>query len=58
MENIFWEALSEIAIAQNTSIAALIRTIDNQRLSSTSLEDFPNLSSAIRVFVLQHYQSH
>ena len=46
LEVAFWEALKEIARSQGTSAAALIADIDEERTS--------NLSSAIRVFVLEH----
>jgi len=46
LEVAFWEALKEIARNQGTSAAALIADIDEERTS--------NLSSAIRVFVLEH----
>jgi predicted DNA-binding ribbon-helix-helix protein len=49
LEDAFWEALGEIAIAKGTSRAELIRTINQTRGNA-------NLSSAIRLFVLAHYQ--
>lgn len=44
----FWDALNEIAARQKISINALIAKIDSTREG--------NLSSAIRVFVLQELQ--
>jgi len=50
LEAPFWEALAEIASAREQSLAALVAEIDRARDPAT------NLSSAIRVFVLQHYR--
>ncbi len=47
MESPFWESLKEIAQEKNLSLNALITEIDEKREG--------NLSSAIRVFVLEHY---
>ena len=44
----FWDALNKIAAHQKMSVNALIAKIDNTREG--------NLSSAIRVFVLQELQ--
>lgn len=49
LEPEFWEALREIAAVENTSVAALIRQIDENLASSHR----NNLSSAIRVFILK-----
>jgi predicted DNA-binding ribbon-helix-helix protein len=49
LEDQFWEALREIASQENVTVSALVGTIDhgpNRR----------NLSSAIRVFVLDRYR--
>lgn len=46
LEEPFWDALREIAQKQSCSIQALVQRIDKER-------DEQNLSSAIRVFVLQ-----
>jgi predicted DNA-binding ribbon-helix-helix protein len=51
LEGAFWNALKEIAVGQNISINALISKIDSAR-------DAVNLSSAIRVYVVEHYRSH
>ena len=49
LEQQFWEALGEIADSQNLSRSQLVtRIIQN--------EEPENLSSAIRVFVLKHFQ--
>jgi predicted DNA-binding ribbon-helix-helix protein len=50
LEAAFWQAAKEIAAAQNISLARLIGQIDKARGAS-------NLSSAVRVFVLEHYRS-
>ena len=49
IEGAFWNALKEIAVAQNTSANALISKIDRER-------DFANLSSAIRLYVVEYYR--
>jgi predicted DNA-binding ribbon-helix-helix protein len=48
LEDAFWNALREIATARGVTIATLVSTIDNAR-------QHPNLSSAIRLFVLDYY---
>ncbi|WP_421722874.1 ribbon-helix-helix domain-containing protein [Bauldia sp.] len=50
IEDPFWHALGEIASERGESIATTIASIDRGR-SPTG-----NLSSAIRVFVLDHYR--
>ncbi|MDD3668988.1 MAG: ribbon-helix-helix domain-containing protein [Alphaproteobacteria bacterium] len=45
LEPAFWDALAQIAARRKTSVQALITDIDSRRTG--------NLSSAIRVFVLQ-----
>ena len=50
LEAAFWEALGEIARRRQTTIAALIARIDDARAKDPAE---PNLSSAIRVFVLE-----
>ena len=47
LEDAFWDALREMASAQGVSLAGLVARIDAER-------DGANLSSAIRVFVLQN----
>jgi predicted DNA-binding ribbon-helix-helix protein len=51
LENQFWEALREIAAVKGTSARTLIRQIDEQRRTNC------NLSSAIRLFVLDHFRA-
>lgn len=49
LEEAFWRALKEIASADGTSLNALIEKIDRGRGG--------NLSSAVRVFVLERLRS-
>jgi predicted DNA-binding ribbon-helix-helix protein len=49
LEDAFWKSLKEIAAARNMSLNALAREIDQKRQHA-------NLSSAIRVFVLEYYR--
>jgi predicted DNA-binding ribbon-helix-helix protein len=49
LENAFWVALGEIAATQGIRRTALISTIDCERRG--------NLSSAIRLFVLDYYRN-
>ena len=49
LEPEFWAALRDIATARNLSVNALITEIDSARPG--------NLSSAIRVFVLDHVRA-
>ena len=48
LEQVFWESLKEIADARNQSINAIIAEIDGAAPN--------NLSSAIRIFVLENYK--
>lgn len=50
LEDAFWKGLKEIAGARNIPLSDLVSTIDNERQHG-------NLSSAIRLFVLDHYRS-
>ena len=50
IEGAFWNALKEIAVAQNISANALVSKIDSERDATA------NLSSAIRVYVVEHYR--
>jgi predicted DNA-binding ribbon-helix-helix protein len=50
LEDAFWQGLREVADLNNESVATLASRIDRTRALS-------NLSSAIRVFVLDHYRS-
>ena len=49
LEDAFWEALKEIAYSRRMTISDLVREIDAQRRHN-------NLSSAIRLFVLEFYR--
>jgi predicted DNA-binding ribbon-helix-helix protein len=49
LEDAFWAALKEIAHGRDTSLSNLVGTIDTNRAHG-------NLSSAIRLFVLDHYR--
>lgn len=48
LEPEFWDALKTLAVARNIALNALINEIDQQRVG--------NLSSALRVYVLQNLQ--
>lgn len=50
LENAFWEALKEIAAARQASPSDLVTAIDAERQNG-------NLSSAIRLFILEYYLS-
>jgi predicted DNA-binding ribbon-helix-helix protein len=50
VEDAFWDAFKEIAAAQGIPVSQLISAIDSER-------QHPNLSSAIRLFVLEYYRS-
>ena len=49
VEDVFWKCLKEIAESRKQSLHHLIEEIDRDR-------QFGNLSSAIRLFVLQFYK--
>ena len=51
LEDAFWRALRKIALAGRTSVSRIISDIDKARGKDR------NLSSTIRVFVLDHYVS-
>jgi|RhiMethySRZTD1v2_1073278.scaffolds.fasta_scaffold115155_3 predicted DNA-binding ribbon-helix-helix protein len=51
LEDQFWDALREIADRKEMAISTLVAAIDHSRTTS-------NLSSAIRVFVLDHFRHH
>jgi predicted DNA-binding ribbon-helix-helix protein len=53
VETAFWEAVRAIAAAQGATISQLIAAIDSERRERQYL----NLSSAIRLFVLDYYRS-
>ena len=52
MEAAFWDGLKNIADVQGIPVNQLIATIDKERRERQCL----NLSSAIRLFVLDHYR--
>jgi len=49
LEDAFWTSLKEIAVSRQTNCSVLLSEIDEGRQE-------PNLSSAIRQFVLEFYQ--
>ena len=49
LEDAFWSALKKIAVTRKISLSDLVSTIANERKCG-------NLSSAIRLFVLDHYR--
>ena len=51
LEDPFWAALREIAAARQLTLTALVSVIDRERA------DVGNLSSALRTFILEQYQS-
>jgi predicted DNA-binding ribbon-helix-helix protein len=51
LEDAFWDALRDIAKQRGLSISELILSVSQDRKRNSD-----NLSSALRVFVLQHYQ--
>jgi len=50
LEDAFWKGLKEIAIGRNKTLSDLVAEIDTGRPHG-------NLSSAIRLFVLDHYRA-
>ena len=50
LEEPFWQALREIATARGLTVRALISLVDEKREQG-------NLSSALRVFVLEHFRA-
>ncbi len=50
LEDEFWDGLKKIAVARNAGLGALVSEIDSKRQHG-------NLSSAIRLFVLDFYQA-
>ena len=49
LEDAFWEGLKDIAKARRVKLSDLVGSIDTDR-------EHGNLSSALRLFVLNHYQ--
>ena len=50
LEDAFWTALKQIATTRGLTLSEMVATIDTGRQHG-------NLSSAIRLFVLDHYRS-
>jgi predicted DNA-binding ribbon-helix-helix protein len=50
LEDAFWRGLKEIAICRDKTLSDLVAEIDTERQHG-------NLSSAIRLFVLDHYRA-
>jgi predicted DNA-binding ribbon-helix-helix protein len=50
LENVFWSDLKKIAHMRQRTLSELVADIDQARTRS-------NLSSAIRVFILEHYRT-
>jgi predicted DNA-binding ribbon-helix-helix protein len=50
LEDAFWKGLKEIAVSRDTTLSDLVAEIDTGRAHG-------NLSSAIRLFVLDHYRA-
>jgi len=49
LEPEFWDGLKEIAVGRGVSVSELVTSINSERRDA-------NLSSAVRLFVLGHYQ--
>ena len=52
VEDAFWDGLKEIAAARGTTVGQLMAAIDSERRE----HQLPNLSSAIRLFVLNYHR--
>ena len=50
LEDAFWSGLKDIATSRTITLSELVATIDHDRRQG-------NLSSAIRLFVLDHYRN-
>lgn len=50
LEDAFWNCLKDIAAKRGLNISGIVSMIDSERRHG-------NLSSAIRLFVLEHYRS-
>ena len=50
LEDAFWKGLNDIANDRDVTLSDLVATIDTER-------EHGNLSSAIRLFVLDHYRT-
>jgi predicted DNA-binding ribbon-helix-helix protein len=53
LEDGFWRALKEIAQSRGETLSELVAAVDDKRQDSNR---GGNLTSAIRVFVLDHYR--
>ena len=51
LEEAFWKGLKDIALSQHMTLSELVESIDKNRKQG-------NLSSAIRLHVLDYYRSH
>jgi predicted DNA-binding ribbon-helix-helix protein len=51
LEDAFWQGLKDIAATRDMTLSELVAHIDSERRHG-------NLSSAIRLFVLDHYRMH
>jgi len=51
LEAAFWEALKEVAARENVTLAGLVARIDEARGNT-------GLSSAVRLYVLDHFRRH
>ena len=54
LENEFWDALNEIARARDTTMARLLESVAADRARREQM--VANLSSAVRIFVLDFYR--
>lgn len=54
MEESFWDALKDIALLQNLSMARLISLIDHERYDDGMMAE-RNLSSLLRCYILKWY---
>jgi predicted DNA-binding ribbon-helix-helix protein len=50
LEDAFWHSLKQIAVQRELTLSELVTFIDTDRQNA-------NLSSALRIFVLDHYQA-
>lgn len=51
LEDAFWDALKNIAVERKVPLSDVVQDVDSRRKGG-------NLSSAIRIYVLNHYRSH
>ena len=57
LEQPFWQALQEIALAEGVSLAALVQRIDRERGVGRGAAQEVGLSGAVRVHILRYYQT-